>query len=552
MLRITGDKYEQYQAYPREIFDVPGFRDWVETGYYKYLADQKKTPYKVLKQPPHLRDKEDLRIFKEYCQRFELLADRHDEFYHSLNIGVRVCEDFKKGDIIEPDPSVVRILWQGLVEPAIPAHSYKKRKSVEGQHFLFLPRHTLISNDLFADPLVNRQCHCEVADCNCHEVSGLVFFEIEFERLNELLKNAVKEEISQMVVFLTQIDIFLKVSNRKLEFAASKVQIRECKKGELILTKDDFPLDQFFIVKKGKVNLYKQVTVERTNFMPTTKESYQKRSYKKQVLHALGAVRPGQYYGVIESLMEMHEGQVTCPYAKAAEDTTLVYFNKIDFVNTFSKDQIGEMLDVVKAQKLIKDVPADDLVLRTMHKDKVLEMCKPRERVYKDRDTPRRIKKIIMDHQSTNAFRVKQLQSYQGKRAKERINVVEGEEKVADQLPKKNMVVPRNKWAQPIIKRAKICQDDDDRMQEIARADFQTSQQFIRGQKRNVAQSTITQLFKRDNWTIVGYHSTADLLTDYNVGFDSMGKPNGQDDEDGEEGDQLVTSPASKPDIAKN
>ena len=36
--------------------------------------------------------------------------------------------------------------------------------------------------------------------------------------------------------------------------------------------------------------------------------------------------------------MEMHEGQVTCPYAKAAEDTVLVYFNKIDFVNTFTKD----------------------------------------------------------------------------------------------------------------------------------------------------------------------------------------------------------------------
>ena len=178
-----------------------------------------------------------------------------------------------------------------------------------------------------------------------------------------------------MVVFLTQIDIFLKVSNRALEFAASKVMIRECKKGELILSKEDFPLNQFFIVKKGQVNLYKQVTVERTNFMPTKMNHYEKRAYKKNVLHSLGKVKTGQYYGVIESLMEMHEGQVTCPYAKAAENTVLVYFNKIDFVNTFTKDQIGEMLDVVKAQKLIKDVPAEELVLRTMHKDKVVEMC---------------------------------------------------------------------------------------------------------------------------------------------------------------------------------
>ena len=67
-----------------------------------------------------------------------------------------------------------------------------------------------------------------------------------------------------------------------------------------------------------------------------------------------------------------------------------------------------------------------------------------------------------------------------------------------------------------------------------------------------MAQSTITQLFKRDNWTIVGYASTADLLTDYNVGFDSMGKPSGQDGEDDEDGGALVTSPTAKPDHAKS
>ena len=77
-----------------------------------------------------------------------------------------------------------------------------------------------------------------------------------------------------MVVFLTQIDIFLKVSGQALEFAASKVMLRECKKGEMILQKEDFPLDQFFIVKKGLVKLYKEVIVERLNFMPTSKAHY--------------------------------------------------------------------------------------------------------------------------------------------------------------------------------------------------------------------------------------------------------------------------------------
>ena len=76
-------------------------------------------------------------------------------------------ENYKKGDIIDPDPSVVRILWQGLVEPVLPEHSYKKRKSHEGQHFLFLPRHQIIISDQFADQLRNVQCHCTESDCKC-------------------------------------------------------------------------------------------------------------------------------------------------------------------------------------------------------------------------------------------------------------------------------------------------------------------------------------------------------------------------------------------------
>jgi len=129
-----------------------------------------------------------------------------------------------------------------LVEPAIPSDIYDKRKLVEGQNSLFLPRHSIISNDLFADSLVNRQCHCESTECNCKSTTGLIFFEIEFDRMHELLTAAKKEQISAMVVFLTQIDMFLKVSNAKLEFAASKVMLRECKKGELVLSKEDFPL----------------------------------------------------------------------------------------------------------------------------------------------------------------------------------------------------------------------------------------------------------------------------------------------------------------------
>lgn len=40
-----------------------------------------------------------------------------------------------------------------------------------------------------------------------------------------------------------------------------------------------------------------------------------------------------------------------------------------------------------------------------MHWDKVNQICMPRERVFMDRDTPRRIKKIIMHHQAENQHR---------------------------------------------------------------------------------------------------------------------------------------------------
>ena len=111
---------------------MPGFRDFVDSGYYKMLREEKKTPYTVLKEEPHMRDKADVRIFKEYCQRFELLAERDDEFYQYLHQGVRVVEGFAKGDVIEPDPSVVRILWQGLVEPELPTDTYNRRKTRAG------------------------------------------------------------------------------------------------------------------------------------------------------------------------------------------------------------------------------------------------------------------------------------------------------------------------------------------------------------------------------------------------------------------------------------
>ena len=135
-----------------------------------------------------------------------------------------------------------------------------------------------------------------------------MLFEIEKDPLLELLQKQRKKVVDQMIVFLLDINLFQEKKTDEVEMFASKGEIREYKKGEVVLQEEDFPLHKFFIVKDGKINLYKRVEVERCNYMPTTKNSYQKRSYLKTVPHCLGHVLPRQYFGIEESLMDMAAG----------------------------------------------------------------------------------------------------------------------------------------------------------------------------------------------------------------------------------------------------
>ena len=98
-----------------------------------------------------------------------------------------------------------------------------------------------------------------------------------------------------------------------------------------------------------------------------------------------------------------------------------------------------------------------------MHKDKVIEMCKPREHVYPDKETPRRIKKIILEHQEEEKLRSDYVKSMitspKRKSGKSTAKPEAGEIREKDTpevIPKRNNVVPRNKWGQPIIAKQKI------------------------------------------------------------------------------------------------
>ena len=52
-----------------------------------------------------------MKIIKDYFQRYEMLADKEDDFYADIHKVIKIASNFKKGDVIEPDPRVIRILW---------------------------------------------------------------------------------------------------------------------------------------------------------------------------------------------------------------------------------------------------------------------------------------------------------------------------------------------------------------------------------------------------------------------------------------------------------
>ena len=47
---------------------------------------------------------------------------------------MRITENYKKGEIIEPDPTVVRILWRGMIEYQVLPHVKKAKKRQFKQH----------------------------------------------------------------------------------------------------------------------------------------------------------------------------------------------------------------------------------------------------------------------------------------------------------------------------------------------------------------------------------------------------------------------------------
>jgi len=150
------------------------------------------------------------------------------------------------------------------------------------------------------------------------------------------------------------------------------------------------------ICKSGLVLLKRRIMVEKANYYPsTTKDTYRKRTLQKVLEHTLGEVKPKQVYGVKESLMDWQAYQVPCSLAFAAEPSTLIFFDKQDFVRAFELIDLTSMINKQDSSNFINVVPDSELALRSLHSQKMQDLKCPRPHVFTDRLTPRRIRKLV-------------------------------------------------------------------------------------------------------------------------------------------------------------
>ncbi len=159
--------YKKYDIFPQSWMQDKDFKKFINGGYKRFLQTLAYDTYKVIKEQSRANDH--IQIFEDYCQQFEMLAKKEKEFYTQLIKYTTISEDYTKGEIIEPDPTVVRILWDGVVEYDMPEQVRKKKFQNDHDPERFLPRHSLIVSDQFSDPILNLECFCYDKRCDCGE-----------------------------------------------------------------------------------------------------------------------------------------------------------------------------------------------------------------------------------------------------------------------------------------------------------------------------------------------------------------------------------------------
>jgi hypothetical protein len=115
-----------------------------------------------------------------------------------------------------------------------------------------------------------------------------------------------------MSVFLSHFDFVQTMQNDQVDIISQFTKTKVYQKDQMVFQERDFPLKDFFMVRKGSVNLQRVVSIEQTNFMPTSFIQYERRVMKKPVAHTLGTVKVYQYFGLLEALTDCQASQMPC------------------------------------------------------------------------------------------------------------------------------------------------------------------------------------------------------------------------------------------------
>jgi hypothetical protein len=148
------------------------------------------------------------------------------------------------------------------------------------------PCHSIVENCT----VYNNICeHNDTQECEC--VNNLVLFQIDKALFDELAQIFWKRKYYEMSIFLSHLDFVQTMHNDQIDTVSKFTTTKTYAKGELVFEESDYPLQSFFIVKKGSVNLNREISIEQCNFIPTTLTDYERRFKQKTVAHTLGVVK---------------------------------------------------------------------------------------------------------------------------------------------------------------------------------------------------------------------------------------------------------------------
>jgi hypothetical protein len=141
-------------------------------------------------------------------------------------------------------------------------------------------------------------------------------------------------------------------------------------------------------------------------------------------------------------------------------------------ISVFKKNQIKTLLELLQSKpSLVKDVPEEELVLRSLHENKIRNLAKPRENLLaNNKPTPARLKKIIATNMEKPSY---------------------------TQIVDNQLIAFRPR---SVSYHTKPKVEKGSSNEPLTEADYYTKQVFARNQQELVANTTIEHLFSRGEW----------------------------------------------------